>query len=177
MPITYETTTEHQIDRLEVSVEIDDVQDVSYLDEERNGGGINDPDPEIRMGARADAIRKARHGKSWGNVCVIVRSQPDDVIRASLSGIDALASSAYRNYPRDSVLYSPAVEERAEHAAAYFGEILSELVDEARAEIATETGWVADARTLPVVDQMNGSVDGADVREMASTAVDWWVCP
>ena len=184
--ITYETTTKHTIDRFEVSAEIDDVQDISHLD---NYPDVNASDPEDRHAARADAIRKAQHGKTWGMVTVIVRSQPDNVVRAVLGGVEAFNSATYVNYPRRSVIYSEATERRAENAAECFGEILSELVEEARDAVvdyvSDETQSESDlagtrgmVESLPVVDYAtNGPVDGAAVRDIAATAVDWWTRP
>lgn len=169
---TYTTTTTHSVEALEVTVEVDDEQDISFLDE--SAGHINDPDPMVRMGARADAILRSLHGREWGLVTVVVRSQPDNVVRAVLGGVDARNSGAYQSYP-GTVIYSPDAERRALAAADYFGEVLTELVAEARDSVREDIGDAADS--LPVVDCLGGGGDdvtGADVRDMAATAIDWW---
>ncbi len=167
--ITYETTTVHTIERFEITVEIDDAQDISYLDGRNGTEDINYPDPEIRGYVRADAIMRARHGKQWGQVAIIVRSQPDNVVRASLGGTDAWDSETY--------LHNSKARERAD---AYFGDLINDLLTEARDQVHAE--HVSDSRkhadrtvdVLPVVDVNNGPVDGASLRDAASTAVDWW---
>jgi len=174
--ITYETSTTHTIARFVVTVEVDDVQDISYLDGRHDGvsaSEINHPDPAIRSAVRTDAIMRARHGKQWGEVGVVVTSQPDNVVRASLWGIDVWDSETYcRN------------EKARGNANDYFGTILSDLLTEARDQVHDEHHpagvGVGDERTvdhLPVVDPNDGPVDGASVREAGSTAIDWWAAP
>lgn len=170
--ITYQSTTTYTIDRFVIDVEIDDMQDISYLDGRHDGvsgSEINHPDPEIRGDVRTDAIMRARHGKDWGQVGIIVRSRPDNVVRASLWGIDVFDSETYRHNVK-----------ARERADAYFGEILSDLLTEARDQVHAE--HVTDSRkdadrtvdVLPVVDPNNAPVDAASLRDAASTAIDWW---
>lgn len=167
--ITYETTTVHAIERFEVTTEIDDAQDISYLDDRNGSTDINHPDAEIRGYVRTDAVIRARHGKQWAQVGVIVRSQPDDVVRASLWGIEVWDSDVYHRNAK-----------ARGHADAYFGEVLSDLLTEARDEVHKE--HVTDSRKdadrivdlLPVVGVNGGPMDGAELRAHASIAVDWW---
>lgn len=173
--ITYETTTVHTIERFEVTTEIDDDQDISYLDGRHDGvsaSEINHPDPEIRGDVRTDAIMRSRHGKHWGQIGVIVRSQPDNVVRASLWGIDVHDSEVYRHNAK-----------ARERADAYFGELLSGLLTEARDQVHDEHYPAGvgpnDERIvdhLPVVDPNNAPIDGASLRSAASTSIDWWEC-
>jgi len=119
------------------------------------------------MAGRADAIRLAQHGRSWGYVSIVVRSEPDHVVRASLGGVDSFDSNVYHRNERARA-----------NADAYLGELLAELYDEARDAIADEHGPLDAAMALPLVDDsLNHPADGAWLRVMAETAIDYWARP